>query len=269
MLIEEEVILHWINHFYGYGSWDARFWFVSLDESGGELPEEVADKINFFHRQHPASTSTLCDIREAYRHVSVHFEGPRATLFANRLEYRFGDHAVQNNVWKNLISLSCGYQNVTIPDLLAYQKQHFASPLKKREALIRLYPLPSSNNHAWYYSWLQLPNISFLKSRARYEQHHYHSRMEAILSRIQSHRPEVVLMYGMNQVNSLKKSIQDFFPDVTFAMCKAEPRKIPAHHLAHLDGTVLIITSQIPALRHGRIETGFDWEEFGRRLRKK
>jgi hypothetical protein len=30
---------------------------------------------------------------------------------------------------------------------------------------------------------------------------------------------------------------------------------------------MLLITSQIPALRHNRIETGFDWEEFGKSVR--
>ena len=54
---------------------------------------------------------------------------------------------------------------------------------------------------------------------------------------------------------------------MSFALNKALPQQIPQHHRADFNGTTLIITTQIPALRHGRVETGFDWEVFGRRLR--
>ncbi|MBC7826524.1 MAG: hypothetical protein H7122_02170, partial [Chitinophagaceae bacterium] len=50
MLIKEEALRHWIDHFYGYGSWHARFWFIGHEEGGGEMPEEVADKLNYFHK---------------------------------------------------------------------------------------------------------------------------------------------------------------------------------------------------------------------------
>jgi len=29
----------------------------------------------------------------------------------------------------------------------------------------------------------------------------------------------------------------------------------------------MLITTQIPALRHNRIETGFDWGEFGKKVK--
>jgi hypothetical protein len=47
---------------------------------------------------------------------------------------------------------------------------------------------------------------------------------------------------------------------------KAVKQQIPQHHRAELPGTTLLITTQIPALRHNRIETGFDWLEFGKRV---
>jgi hypothetical protein len=92
-------------------------------------------------------------------------------------------------------------------------------------------------------------------------------RIQAILSNIRAYRPEVVLMYGMDNINTLKKSIQVFFHDAKFNMIKATKRQIPQHHRADLNGTTLLITTQIPALRHNRIETGFDWEEFGKRVK--
>ena len=35
MLIEENALKYWIDNFYGYGSWQAKFWFIGYEESGG------------------------------------------------------------------------------------------------------------------------------------------------------------------------------------------------------------------------------------------
>jgi hypothetical protein len=240
-------------------------WFVAYEESGGDLPEDVAERINYFQKVH-ASTSqaALCDIRELYRHVSIELEGSRAGMFSNLYEFRFGDHAILHGIWKNLIAFVHGYNEKKLPDLLNYQRNSFAAPLKHNEALINLYPLPSPHNHAWYYSWLDMPQFSFLKNRTLYQEQLYKSRMDAILENIRAHKPEVVLMYGMDNINTIKSSVHDFFPGTKFKMVKAIKRQIPQHHQADVDGTMLLITTQIPSLRHNRIETGFDWYELGK-----
>lgn len=264
MLIQEEPLRHWINNFYGYGSWKAKFWFVAHEEGGGDTPEEVSEKINYFHNVYLEGKPILCDIREMYRHVAFRFEGPKAELFKNLFEYRFDTNAVLHGVWKNIVAFVHGYNNQEMPDILSYQQSSFVSSSTNTEALIRLYPLPAPHNHGWYYSWLDMPQFPFLKSRQLYQDHVYENRIHALLNNISIYRPEVVLMYGMNNINLLKKSIGDFFPSVKFKMVKATRRLIPQHHLTDLKGTKLLITTQIPALRHQRIETGFDWEEFGR-----
>lgn len=268
MLIEEKPLSHWINNFYGYGSWGARSWFISYEEGGGEIPEEVAEKLNYFYREHPpASGGALCDIRNLYKHVAVRLDGPKHSLFTNRYEYRFGSNAIQNSVWRNLIAFTHGYNNKDLPDMLAYQKESFASLPVQTEALIRLYPLPSPHSHSWYYSWLDQPGLPFLKQRTLYQDHVYADRIRTILSNVAMYKPDLVLMYGMNNVNTLKKSVQDFFEGMKFTMNKATKLHIPQHHRAEVGGTTLLITTQIPALRHNRVETGFDWYAFGKRVR--
>lgn len=267
MLIVEKNLKHWIENFYGYGSWGAKIWFIGHEEGGGDVPEEVADKINYFYKVHPATKGgSLCDLREMYQHVGFKIDGPKAGLFTNLYEYRFDRHAIQHGSWKNLIAFACGFRGEKLPDLLTYQKNSFALASNNNEALLRLYPLPA-HNHAWYYSWLDLPQLGFLKSRALYQQHVYEYRIQKILSNISTCKPEVVVMYGMENVNTLKKSVQEFFQGSEFKMVKAIKRQIPQHHRADFNGTTLLITTQIPALRHNRIETGFDWEEFGKSVK--
>jgi hypothetical protein len=262
MLIDEKKLQHWIDHFYGYGSWKAKFWFVAYEEGGGDVPEDVADKINWFYENY--EPGKLSDVRELYRHVRLTLEGPKAEQFENRFGYRFGDNAVQHGVWKNLISFVYGYRNEKAPDLLAYQKNKFATT---NEAVIQFYPLPSPHNHAWYYSWLDMPSMPFLKSRTLYEEAVYERRVDTILKKIKEYKPEIVLMYGMSNINTLKRSIQSEFPTAEFKLARAAKLETPQYHRADIDGTKLLVTTQIPALRHGRVETGFNWEKFGRSLR--
>jgi hypothetical protein len=270
MLIKEEALKHWINNFYGYGSWDASIWFVDYEEGGGELPEEVAEKLNYFSTLHASATkATLCDVRDLYKHVTVRLDGPRGSLFNTLHDYRFGNDAILHGVWKNLIAFVHGYKKKKLPDLLTYQKRSFAlSSAKHNEAWLKLYPLPSPHNHAWYYGWLEVPQqLSFIRNRLSYQQHLYESRVNNILHNIGVYKPEIVVMYGMDNINALKASVQEVFPAAKFKMIKAVKQKIPQHHRADFDGTTMIITTQIPALRHNRVETGFDWQEFGKLVR--
>ena len=266
MLIEEKKLQHWIDHFYGYGSWQAPIWFVAYEDGGGELPEEVAEKINYFDKVHRAPEKSLCDIRELYKNISLHPDTAKSTEFENRYEYRFGKKSLQSNLWKNLILFAHGYRDEKA-DALVYQRETFLSSGKGREAMMLLYPLPSPHSHAWYYSWLDAPTMPFLKVRRVYEEVVYEQRINTILSQMTAHKPNVVLMYGMSNINALKHSIQQFFPGAKFKMVKGVKLQFPQHHRAQLGPTTMIITTQIPALRHNRIETGFDWEAFGRMIK--
>jgi hypothetical protein len=268
MLIKEKPLQHWMDHFYGYGSWDAKIWFVAYEEGGGDLPEEVAEKINYFYDMHAiASIPTLCDIRELYHRVTFEAEGPRAELFKTLHGYRFDTNAILHGVWRNLISFVHGYKGEEIPDRLDYQKTIFASASAKREALIQLYPLPSPHDHAWYYSWLDLPQFRFLRRRSTYEETVYPQRIQNILNHMKTYKPDVVVMYGMNNINGLKKSVQDLYPSAKFKMVKGTKLEIPQHHITNLGTTTLVITTQMPALKHNRAETGFDWAEFGKKVK--
>lgn len=267
MTIDEKALQHWIENFYGYGSWDARIWFVGYEEGGGDTPEEVAERVNYFFENCPdAGSKDLCDIRELYQRVR--WTGSGRKSFTTQHEYRFGPHAVQNSIWKNLAAFVRGYNNMPAPDFLTYQREVFASLTERNEAWLHLYPLPAPHNHAWYYSWLDMPTLSFIKSRAMYEQALYQQRIGHLLSNLRMHKPEVVMMYGMNNVNALKASVQEIFPEAKFRLVKSVKQKIPQHHIAEVGTSRLLITTQIPALRHNRIETGFDWEEMGRLTRQ-
>lgn len=255
-----------MNHFYGYGSWKAKVWFVAFEESGGDLPEDVAERITYFAARHPEAKPALCDIRDLYKHVSARLEGPRAEKFKTLFDHRFGPRAIIHGGWKNLIAFAHGYNGKDLPDLLAYQKKSFAQPSLRKEAFINLYPLPAPHNHAWYYSWLDIPAFGFFKSRMLYQETVYANRILTILKNADVYRPKVVLLFGMNTINLLKKTIQDYFPEATFKTEKAVKQYLPNYHRADIKATTFLLTTQVPTLRHNRAETGFDWYGFGKSI---
>ncbi|WP_421765475.1 hypothetical protein [Ekhidna sp.] len=269
-LISETALSHWIENFYGYGSWEAPLWFINHEEPSGDMPEEVADKLTYFREaQTEENSPTLCDLRALYKQVRFIPQRSRADTFANLYDYRFGPNAVQRGEWKGIISLVHGYTNQPISDAetcLEYQRYSLATGANN-EALLRLYPLPA-HSHAWYYSWLNLKGMDFLKSRTAYQEHVYEVRMQAILEQIRISNPKLVVMHDMKSINTLKESVQANFPRVKFTTVKAIPRKIPQHHITRLPEieTTIVITTQSTGLRHNRPETGFDWGAFGREL---
>lgn len=268
MLIEEEALRHWIENFYGYGSWHARFWFVAYEEGGDELPEDVAERINYFKARHPESGSgALCDIRDLYQQVTLRWGGPKAKSYRTLFDYRFGEQAPSNTVWKNLTAFEYAFRGEPLPSYIDYQKHTFASAAARNEAVLKLFPLPSAHHHGWYYSWLHVPGLEFIRDRIKYEETVYPFRIKRILSNIKTYHPELVLFYGMSNINTLKASVQEHFPNAQFTLSKAIKRHIPQYHRAELNGTILLITTQIPTLRHNRVETGFDWEAFGKSVR--
>ena len=78
-------------------------------------------------------------------------------------------------------------------------------------------------------------------------------------------------MYGMENINHLKASFEQTFVNTKFKLVKATRmpetgEKLPQYHRADIGETIVMITTQIPALRHHRIETGFDWNALGRQV---
>ena len=264
MLIQETSLAHWIKHFYGYGTWSAKIWFVAREESGGELPEEVAERIDYFRQTHSNATgAVLCEIREVYKQLIFRFDGPKAAFYKTHFDYRFGSDPVLHGYWKNLIAFTNAVLDNYGVDIDHYQKHVFTAAPPANEAWIKLFPLPGPHTHSWYYNWLDMPNMPFLKNRKLYEETFYQDRMSTLLNQIRAHRPAVVLMYGMTNINGLKKSLTEFFQDLIFKSVPATKMVIPQHHVAQVGPTRIIITTQIPGLRHNRIETGFDWKAFG------
>ena len=144
MLIEEKALKHWIDNFYGYGSWHAKFWFIGYEECGGELPEEVAEKINYFYRVHASTEDrTLCDIRELYRHVAVRWDPPSRGASADKASSSRNDSASKHvcsqtdtNTVSTAMPYSMEFGKISSPLFTATETRNFLISLRIRNTLL-------------------------------------------------------------------------------------------------------------------------------------
>lgn len=263
--MQQNLLQHWIDSFYGYGSWSAPHWYISYEEDGGDTPEEVAEKIEFFGKRQSVGDD-LVDIRELYKVCTIPWDSNRLASLETLFDLRFGQQANSSTVWRNLSAFGHAWENEKFTDELEYQRHQFARKDRGREAWLKLYPLPA-HSHAWYYAWLELPDLPFLKTRVTYEDHLFRTRLTKFVEGIRQYRPRLVLMYGMNNIQAIRQFIIASFPGTRFGSVKSTKLKIPSHHYTTIGNTMLVVTTQIPALRHQRVETGFDWAAFGSQLR--
>jgi len=224
MPLDPAKLQHWIDNFYGYGSWDAPVWFIGYEEGGGADYKEVEQKLDYFDINHKNSNGpTLCDIRSLHLAVKCH-----AKYYDTHGELRFtGTHpngSKLQGTWGNLIRFVKGYCGKIYDSDLEYQKTSLAFPEKGNEALIELFPLPSPNKQVWYYGWLDIKDETLrplLKTRKSYEDSLVENRLNSIKKmadqKIES--LQIMVFYGISgKVNAIK--------DIFKSEGKFEPFKI-------------------------------------------
>ena len=50
-MLNDDVLLKYIHNFYGYGSFNADYWFISLEEGGGHSEKEIQNRLNVWEKR--------------------------------------------------------------------------------------------------------------------------------------------------------------------------------------------------------------------------
>jgi hypothetical protein len=164
-----------IRQFYGYGSWDAPLWFIGMEEGGGRKIEELDRRLKAWD-----GTEALADLKDY--HAALGGTG----WFAERPKLQ--------TTWAKLIRIAMKYEGKAINGeaVRAYQRDELARRAGTT-ALIELLPLPSPSLSEWLYATLNVPS---LESRESYQTATLPFRKSAIRTRLERHKPEVVVFYG-------------------------------------------------------------------------
>ncbi len=167
-----------MDTFYGYGNYAGRYWFVGMEEGGGNSYEWIEKRIAAWEVR---GKNELEDLAGYHSHLGVtEYVGPRPR---------------HQPTWDKLIRILLSINGETpTPQAVKSFQQTQLGRWGANHCLIELLPLPSPSIGKWLYG--EHSTLPFLKTRETYRKHLAPKRARHIESMIDGHKPAAVFFYG-------------------------------------------------------------------------
>lgn len=178
-MLSSPLLRDYVGTFWGYGDYQAKYWFVGMEEGGGRTEAEVAKRLASWEKHGRQELSEL---------VRHHQESDLAAFT--------GDSGDIQTTWGQLIRVVLASEVRPTDDhaVKAYQISRLGS-FGGETALLELMPLPSPDAKTWYYDkWSWLPE---LRTRSRYKKSYTGTRVQHLRQRIAEYKPTVVMFYSL------------------------------------------------------------------------
>lgn len=200
--LDDELLQKRIETFYGYGNYEGKYWFVGMEEAGGENFDNINLRINTWEErgknEEKRGKNEIDDVAEYHEDMGC------------------WDGKIQNT-WKGLIRISLsanGQDNIDAEDVRKYQLEELGRK-DKETCLLELLPLPSPSIDDWIYAkHSQLP---FLSDRETYKNYCIEKRINHISQKIKEYKPKAVVFYGMKYEDSWRKIANVEFTKIEFS----------------------------------------------------
>lgn len=176
-MLDPTLLSAFINTFYGYGTWNAPYWFIGMEEGGGNEAEQIATRLNVWNHRGQRELEDLHDYHEA-----------------TGITRHSGASAKLQSTWSKLVRiiLAANGQSAETEAVRRYQGTRLGRS-DGESALIELLPLPSPSTLHWLYA---KTGIDILRDRDTYRAALIPERASRIRERIAEHRPESVVFYS-------------------------------------------------------------------------
>jgi hypothetical protein len=226
------------NTFYGYGDYHAPYWFIGMEEGGGDSFDNIKKRLSAWNAD---GRPELEDVAEFHRTIGLG-------------EY-FDEQPKRQPTWDKLTRLllsakellSREDQDLQRKQVQEYRQTSLGKVSGGENCLIELLPLPSPSTSDWIYA--QHSRLPQLKNRKEYKKHYIDRRVKHIQERINQYRPQVVVFYSTTYLKWWKQ-----IADAPFSFDQM--------HVAHRNGTLFVVTDH-PA-RRGR---GYEYfHEIGQKI---
>lgn len=181
--LKQEVLLSRLEHFWGFGQYDAEYWFIGMEEGGGDELQEVSKRLLVWEQN---GSPELIDNYEYHLGIS---EYGYENFFEGKIRLQ--------NTWAKLIRAFLNIENpdkdYTVSDIKEFQA-HCWGRGDSNNCLLDIFPLPSPSASKWNYDkWCGLP---ILRSRDMYKTALRDKRINKIKERIATYNPKVVIFYA-------------------------------------------------------------------------
>lgn len=209
--------------FYGYGDYNGPYWFIGMEEGGGDSFENVNKRLSEWNKR---GKQELEDVAEFHRAIGI--------------GELFNDSPKLQPTWNKLIRIllsAKGQEYIQTEDVREYQRTLLGKAAKGENCLIELFPLPSPSTNHWIYA--QHSKLAQLINRPTYKEHYINTRTNHVRERIDQYRPGVVVFYGITYLDYWQRI-------VTNPTCSFDQTRKP--YLARRDGTLFVVTDHPAAL---------------------
>jgi len=177
-MIDDDLLQDFIQRFYGYGNYQARFWFIGMEEGGGQTLDEIARRIAAWDRR---GRQELEDVAEYHHAVGI--------------DHLFGNRPKLQLTWSKLIRIALAAEG-RVCDTEAI-RQYQATALGRHDSdncLLELMPLPSRNTGTWLFG--DGSALPFLTNREAYLARVAPQRVAHLQASLARSRPRAVIFYG-------------------------------------------------------------------------
>ncbi len=234
-MLSSQLLTEYQDKFFGFGNWQAKIWFIGIEEAGGRKELDVQQRLAAWHQ---SGKLDLADAPSFYPQSGNDlWHGPEAKL---------------QETWKQLIRLLLVARGRIDSDqaILDYQRSNWGRA-DGRECLVELLPLPSPSSTAWnYHRWSDLP---WLETRLDYQNYMVLNRAHFLQQKIDLHKPPVVVFYASTWHRLWGLIARGVWQ-------QAIPGKLMGLHQT---------TTSFYVTRHPRAESVEYFREIGRYLRRK
>ena len=184
-MLDRQLLLNRLENFWGLGRFEADYWFVGMEEGGGNSEEEVAKRLNVWS---DLGCTPLIDNYQYHKGVDGY-----------AFDHFFEGNIKQQPTWAKLIrtmlvinDANKEYQSQDIKD---FQSKKWGRA-DSENCVIEIFPLPSPSSVQWRYDeWTDIP---ILQSMELYKSALKRPRIASLMEKIDLYKPKLVLMYGMN-----------------------------------------------------------------------
>jgi hypothetical protein len=178
MGFDDALLDRFMRGFFGYGNYRSGFWFIGMEEGGGDSTHEINRRLEAWDERGGEELADAVDYNRAVGQEK--WFRPRPPL---------------QPTWSRLIRVLFAAQGrLAHPETVkAFQSSSLGRPAGSN-CLIELLPLPSPSSSHWIYA--DHSGIPCLRSRQAYEAEVAPWRARHIHSRVEEQGPKVVLFYG-------------------------------------------------------------------------
>lgn len=207
-MLNEERTAYYIDNFFGYGNWDSDFWFVGMEEGGGNVLNLVRNKVDAFFNDGESHLALVDNydfqvnkVGSPWNNEALRFLGPRPNNQPVSLQ----------NYWSKKIKILLGVNNLPINNesIRQYQSNHWGrihpEQYSLKHAVIELMPLPSPGTGLWYYTnWTSHFTGNHCPPLATRQ--HYYSltrtrRVNMFKNKVNELKPKLVVLSGAGHDN--------------------------------------------------------------------